>query len=247
MTFTGILLGAEAGLTGIQLFYQGLMSRATAQRAKQFMSFLDKLAKYMNMNSALEMQLWIEEHWDKEDNEWLFEGFDQGFRAVLDTLNETAKKCAIIMVADYLKNARHPNRFFRQHALLFQECDDRVLKVLLTITDEIVARSSPRVGVVLGKQVEQGKPDATGPVIVGLGGHVNEDKLFLEVGSPFVFYNVCDILIRVGFLSTWASEGKIYPQRQGFQVSEYMGMAEGHQVSLFTSLQTYLAPVRELG
>ncbi len=203
------------------------------KRKEKFVGFLDSLVKYLRMDNFAALNLYVQQH---QDEDWLTEGFDVGFRTILDTINELARKCASMMVAEYLQTQRVPDRDYKKFANFLSEVDSPVLRITAQLAEAI--DHLPRQAMTIAISQEK----------------YNEGDLIYEVQSKedvatltptpdyHQFQDTCKLLIRNGFVSEWTGFGTVHAK--GLHIKEHIASVDPHQFHLWERMHKYMTPVR---
>lgn len=178
-----------------------------------------------------------------EGEDWCISGFEEGFQAVISSLDESAKKCALLLVSDYLKKANIPDRCYKQFAALFAEADEPILKIALQIGEALAQiQRLPNDNVFVCVSTDMYYPNGAGELIFEV--HLEGKEVHLLTPAPNLghFSAACKILIRNDFLSEWTRSGAIHPKN--YHIARFLGWVDPHHVPLWERLCGYLAPVR---
>jgi len=111
----------------------GSVARNTFARALQQKrmarcdQFLERTAEYLELGDELSLNDWVGRH---ADDDWFSAGIESGLRAIQESLGENARRCIAVLVADYLKHARLPDRAYKQVLRFLADCTDETLVTL---------------------------------------------------------------------------------------------------------------------
>lgn len=125
--------GTGGGLAGGKLLWTAVTTGVAHRQRRQAEAYLKRLAKALgNENTAaLAVQL------DAAGENEIWETVEEGFRAMMGAINESAKKCIALLVADYVLRQELPDREFQLLGALLAASDDEILRCLLAITNQV--------------------------------------------------------------------------------------------------------------
>lgn len=178
----------------------------------------------------------IQEHRNKK---WMAEGLAQGWKAIQETMDPLARRCAESMVAEYLRDEKTPDRFHRKFADFFKESDAQILAMTLHIVEALEEEEATWAGLVLMKSAYLDRPS--------LGGvHMffdtrNQPRVF-GFGNDF-FYEAWDVLLKHALVSPWVG-GDLEHKAVGVEVEENIGLIDARQVERLRVLGSYLKPLK---
>jgi len=202
----------------------------------KFQTFLEEIGKPLAFGNAEA----VVEHIARNIEEpWMVDGLERGWKALLETMDPTAKLCIYAMVADYMTQKKAPDRSHRQFGNLFMESDANILKTALFIADQIAEHlregGFPRATIVWVME-KGGDPRQFFPELV-LGG-----KKAVRLSEPPD--ELALILVRNSLAVIETGLGGGYPDKSRFQVRSELGSIVPHQADLWKQLRKYLEPVR---
>lgn len=217
-----------------------LSAASNRNRERKFDQFADGLVQAMGLADQVELFTLIEQH---QDEDWCVEGVEEGFRTVLSSMDPTARKCATLLVADYLKCHDVPDRVYRQFASLFSEADSTILGIIAAISDAAV-RAGGIFYCFFHRQLGPGLS-----ICIGRNPERLEGEISLED-----FAACCGILQRNNLASTWNGAalpgvGTAGQEINKREIDKLQGaiikmQVERYQRPLWDRLRTYLGPVR---
>jgi hypothetical protein len=204
-------------------------------RAKKFDWYTTELVEAMGLEGQRELLVLIEQN---QDEGWCAEGFEQGFRAVMSAVDEAAKKCALIMIADYFTRHDAPDRIYKQFANLLSEADQQVLRAIHGMAEAV--RTLGDDWVVFSKMHEldhsadffQARNQTEGAIRLP------------PLADLSIMYTAADLLRRHHFLATPSIMERSLPRTQTIEHDAYLGTMLPHHRPLWERLRVYLAPLR---
>lgn len=203
---------------------------------ERFESFTIQIMAHLDKD-PLSLQLWIEQNGEED---WLVDGFEQGFRVLMETMDEAARKCALVMIAHYLQKAIAPDRVYRQFGDFFQQADLRVLEMTEKMSEAAfkIAEGEATTFYVTAITHRQNKDHVSYNLFTA--GSARSRAIDVQgVKDSVLFRDTCDVLLRTGLLSNHGSTinntGEIP-----------WGKAEVHQIRMWKMLHGFLTPIREL-
>lgn len=223
----------------------GLMSVAwTTYRVVKFSNFTRELAFEIDANDPEELARLIEEH---AGEGWVEEGIDRGFRDLMEATDPLAKKCILVMVADFLKRREHPNTTYQQIGALLRVVDESKLRVIAAVADGLVKFTLDEAVSIVKVMGVKGafQDDGIAPEIV--------DRFDLIVSNTFeplpiqVEFNsmrsLAELLIQGRFISGHVP-GTQHPDDRRVRNSFSICSVLDYHRPLWEQLRKYLAPVR---
>lgn len=224
-------------LPGVGALLALVEAASRRNRKKKFDWYAAELVEATGLEDQRALVALIEQN---QDEDWCTDGFEEGFRTVMSAVDETAKKCALIMIADYLKRHDAPDRVYRQFATLFSETDGPLLKVAAAIADAAESTGGAFGGFGASSRnprtyhiICMGKPE------VLLQGPVDEEAFFacqaalqrVDLASPFTGSSI--------------QGGETEREElDKFGHCSYRTQVESYQRPLWVRLRRYLAPAR---
>lgn len=208
----------------------------------KFEDFMNQLRIYLAFGNTQHVAELIAANADKK---WMQEGLARGWRLGLETFDETARKCAYQMVADYLAQEKIPDRLHRQFANLFMDADPHVLNMVLQVGDIL---TDPEIG---GTEIEWlgfvlVEPRSLKNVMgMDLSQQIHmfyKDSsyhgLVLEYGD---FYESWEVLQRHSLASVWIGE-EMQKHPDNYEIVEHAGILDSRQIERLRKLHKYLKP-----
>ncbi|MCY1055412.1 hypothetical protein [Nannocystis sp. SCPEA4] len=228
----------------------GLISLAwTAYHIRKFSKYLEDLALELDCNDPTALAQLLEQHGDEE---WCAENLDRGFRKMMEATDPIAKRCILLMVADYTKRKSLPDRAYRQIGSLMSESDEPMLRMILRIAE--ASSHHERAGIFTFVKYRQHRIAPGDPFRLGVVGPSVHPEVQLQIGEfddlgeiseSSALFEVFDVLVRTSFASTWfGDDSRVHPNLGPIGlVREHVGMLEPHQIKLMQRLKTYMDPV----
>lgn len=215
---------------------------------RKFAKYLGDLSFELDCNDPNALRQLIQEHGDKS---WVTEGLDYGFRKIMDSIDAIARKCILVMVADYMKRKANLDRHYQQIGSLLKECDEALLRPLKAIAEALPNLKAP--SAVLAK-VKVGKWDLKNQIWVPEGADrydlIGPDETFVQVSTPIddnLLRTIAELLARHRFFSGDRGLGLNHPDKEKAQREFEIGVVFAHHRSIWTQLRSYLAPVGASG
>ena len=211
-----------------------LFNEANATRAEREVDkFCKHAARLMDIDDPAYL---IAELETELENEWLQDLLIDGFRQMMQCLDETAKPCVVALFVDYRELQSNPDVFFRRVGNMFIECDEDTLKTMKKITTLYVdfLQTDPSVGSRYLAQDGPSKTNSREIWFVGLG-TPSTAAFSKRIQEPKNLSKVCQLLMNHGF-------GRLPTKKlphTGADVIEFPDYTE-KEVS---ALSKYLAPV----
>lgn len=205
------------------------------RRRKKFEWYTGELVKVMALADHDALAALIEQHGEED---WCAEGFEEGFRTVMSAVDETAKKCALLMTADYLGRHDAPDRVYRQLANLLAEVDASVLQALFGMAEAIRALENDWVVFSamheLDHSAEFFQARNRADVVIRLP----------QLPDSGIMYTSVDLLRRHQFLATPSFMERSLPHTRTIEHDAYLGTMLPHQLPLWKRLSQYLKAFR---
>lgn len=132
----GVLVdvGATGGMiSGGKLLWDAVTAGIGRRRRKQAEAYLERLADALGTEDTAALAVDLDEAGENE----VWETIEEGFRAMMAAINETAKRCIAILVADYVVRQKLPDREFQLLGGLFAASDEALLHTLFVIAREL--------------------------------------------------------------------------------------------------------------
>ncbi|MCY0990651.1 hypothetical protein OV203_26140 [Nannocystis sp. ILAH1] len=208
---------------------------------RKFAKYLGDLALELDCNDPDSLRQLIQEQGDKE---WVTEGLDRGFRKIMEATDPVAKKCILVMVADYLKRKSLPDRTYRQIGSLFIESDEQMLHLIYRIGVKIKGHTQ-------GGVFAFREHNSTGARF-GVAGHkgaFEADTSAEDLGpceEPELIHTTCDALIRTGFASAWYGDPTDVVRSYewpGSEILTQLAKIEFNQNMLLETALQFMSPV----
>ena len=203
---------------------------------KRFEVFMAQLMVFLDKKNPLSLQFWIEEHGEED---WMVDGFERGFRLLMETMDEVAKKCALVMIAHYLNKATAPDRVYRKFGDFFQQADYRVLEMTERLSEAAVQIQMGDAHTFCLTVIKHNQTQHVSYTLITAGVGRARALTVEGIRDQNLLRDTCDVLIRSGLLSTHAS-----PLDNTGEIP--WGKAEIHQINLWRMLHIFLAPIREI-
>jgi len=175
-----------------------------------------------------------------QDEDWCAESFEEGFRTVMSAVDEMAKKCALIMIADYLERHDAPDRTYRQFGNLFMESDVPILRALLGIAEAVRTLESDWVVFSAMHEVDHSSN------FFESRDQAERSIRLPPLAEPSLMYTAADLLRRHQFLATPSIMERSLPRTQTIAHDAYLGTMLPHQLPVWERLRIYLAPSKTL-
>lgn len=127
-------LGATGGaLAGGKLLWDAVTAGIAGRRRKQAQKYLELLAEALGQENTAALAVELDQAGENE----VWETIEEGFRAMMGAINETAKRCIALLVADYVVRKALPDRDFQVLGGLLAASDEAILNALITITRQL--------------------------------------------------------------------------------------------------------------
>lgn len=224
---------------GGEMVLEALDVAVRRRRNKEFSRLITNLVWATKMQDEAELASLIEQHGDED---WCVQGLEEGLRTVMSSVDEIAKKCALLMVADYLERHDVPDRVYRQFASLFSEVDAPVLKAIRAISSAAGEGGGVFVGFLALNYNKKGtyKSVCLGKKPVELNGDVSEEAFFVA----------CAALQRNCLAAVWNGAVLSGVRDESLELDKFANSSirmqvEAYQRPLWARLHGYLAPVSE--
>ena len=211
----------------------------------RFQNFLECVGKPLGCDDFDAATKYVEENIEQP---WMVEGLERGWRAVLETLDPFARRCAYHMVSDYMAQKKTPDRFHRQLANFFMEVDTQVLELFLRISDLLDEKGADWACLVIGRRRS---PDPFMPSpTVSLPRYelqifrdkVRYDAIAYEVDE---LREACSIFLRNSLLTPWAGESWEHPHPGAYEIDELIGIIDERKMDRWRDIRRYVAPLAE--
>jgi hypothetical protein len=202
----------------------------------RFQDFLECVGKPLGCDDFEAASKYVEENIDQP---WMIEGLERGWRAALETLDPLARRCAYVMVADYMAQKREPDRLHRQFAHLLAEVDKATLAPLLRMADGVFEVGEQRVNILLGRA----SGGESGFYAAASGW---PPQYIASTDIRWLFDDLVSILVRNRFLSEPGGFGSSHDFPPGFERGQKIAFVDEYQRGLWDQLRKYLEPVRQV-
>lgn len=202
----------------------------------KFENFLDHIRIRLAFGNMKETASYIANNMDKK---WMSDGLARGWRLGMDTIDDIARECAYLMVADYLAEKKEPDRTFRQIGDLLRDADLHLLEKVLTLSD-IFESIKYRECILVAPIKDREYRGPMNPVLVW---HASERRHLHFPPDA----GVEAMLVRNGFATSSSTTLDLPmppippPGRHGILCC----FPETHMHTLWIPLRKYLEPVRE--
>ncbi len=203
----------------------------------KFEDFLNQIRIPLGFGNIAAVSNHIADHMHER---WMSEGLGRGWRLGLETMDETARRCAFLMAADYMAQKKVPDRAYRQFGILFMEADESTLRMVKKISaakTSLAGRyafvsQSLRHGNVEGErfyEVQDGRENY---------------RLLDGVEDPELLQAACDLLVRAGLMSVWFGHMEM-PHARPVEMGVYRvyGEIKHYLANTWKALHQYLEPV----
>lgn len=126
-------VGTTAGaLAGGKLLWDAVTAGVERRRRKQAQDYLSRLAESLGDENTAALCIELDQAGENE----VWEVIEEGFRTMMVAIDETAKRCVALLVADYVVRQELPDREFRLYGKLFADSDEAILQCLYALTSE---------------------------------------------------------------------------------------------------------------
>jgi hypothetical protein len=126
-------VGATGGVfVGAKLLWDVMAAGVGRYRRKQAEEYLGFLADALQEGEVLSLAAALDQAGDNR----VWETLGEGFRAMMGAIDETAKRCIALLVADYYRREDLPDREFRLLGDLLAASDEPILRTLRTVTSQ---------------------------------------------------------------------------------------------------------------
>lgn len=126
-------MGATGGaLAGGKLLWDAVTAGISHRRRKQAQAYLKRLAEALGEENTAALAVDL----DQAGENAVWETVEEGFRAMMGAINETAKRCIALLVADYVVRRELPDREFQLMGGLLASTDESLLACIYMITQE---------------------------------------------------------------------------------------------------------------
>ena len=126
-------MGATGGaIAGGKLLWDAVTAGIGRRERRKAEACLNRLAEALGEEKTAELAVELDEAGENE----VWDTVEKGFRAMMGAINETAKRCIAVLVADYIVRQELPDREFRLHGKLLADCDDPMLRCLWVISGQ---------------------------------------------------------------------------------------------------------------
>lgn len=228
-------------LPGVATLFVLIKSIFDYKQKQRFSESIDQLRTLLDKEDYSSLEAWITEHGEED---WLVDGFEQGFRVLMGTMDEKARKCALIMIAHYMKEATVPDRIYRQFGEFFQQSDEQILRLtyeFIAAAKNVIASPAQEIYVVALSNPES-RSIRYDIVARRYNSRVNDVATISSVGPARQVQDACDVLIRCGFLSAHTNPVAHPAKSDGYDVELPWGKALPHQIKLWELLYKFLTP-----
>lgn len=215
----------------------------------RFQNFLECVGKPLGCDDFEAASKYVEENIEQP---WMVEGLDRGWRAVLETLDPLARRCAYLMVADYMAQKKEPDRFHRQFGNFLMESDAQVLAIFLRISNLLDEKEVDWCGIILAMRKSHPDPFTGRPTRPPVLLPRCEIQLFRDgenydaIAFGFEdFREACDVLRRNSLISPWSGEEWKHPHPNVFEVDEHVGIIDERQMERWRRLREYISPLEQ--
>jgi hypothetical protein len=135
-------MGATGGIiAGGKLLWDAVMTGVGPRRRKQAEDYLKRLADALGSENTAALAVDLDEAGENQ----VWETIEEGFRAMMAAVNETAKRCIAVLVADYVVRQKLPDREFQMFGGLLAASDEALLHNLFVIARELSAVHSKNI------------------------------------------------------------------------------------------------------
>lgn len=200
----------------------------------RFQDFLECVGKPLGCDDFEAASRYVEENIDQP---WMIEGLERGWRAALETLDPLARRCAYVMVADYMAQKKEPDRVHRQFANLFAETDSESLRMLLRVTDAVYEIGEANVNLFRG-------PNHGGETGFYASGGRWEPKYIASHDVTWLIEELISLLMRNRLLAQPGGFASVEDMPPGFEKGRVVAVVDVYQRELWDRLRRYLEPVR---
>ena len=208
--------------------------------AARYQDFLECIGKPLGCDNFEAATDYIVENIEEP---WMLEGLERGWRAVLETLDPTARQCAYLMVADYMAKKKTPDRFHRQFGNLFMESDIQILHFVLEVVD--ILEAAPKGARLFSLDISKEKTSEEVFFFIHRVEHSATHSYRVDsVPDTERLLNALELLIRNGLCAPHSGLGGGHPDHERFEYVDSCAIFRDHHLALLATLRGYLEPVR---
>lgn len=234
----------NAGAVSVVLGFIGVMW--TVYHTKKFFKYIEEISLELDSVDRGALARLLELHGHKS---WFAENLDRGFRQMMEATDPFARKCIVLLVADYLRNQSMPDLDYQRVGHLFAESNEAILRMIDRIGHK--ACGLTQAGIFAYRRLEV--PGAR-YAVAGHKGAYEVDLLPMDLGSceePDIIDATCAVMIRTGFASPWFGDATEvvrvhqWPSKEsnGFEIVVQEAVVEYHQNRLLAFAMKYIDPV----
>jgi hypothetical protein len=220
-------------IPGVATMYSFATLIAHNREVRKFEAFLDRIRTRLDLDRV---QL-LREMRDNQHKKWMAEGLARGWRMSLDAMDETARECCYLMVADYLALKKDPDRDHRLLGNLFMDSDLEMLNQYAQVSEALKSHGYIESRVVLTRS-DPPQPEGTDKIMLYSG----TDRM--SALSPLKIEESTDALVRNG-LASFPRGGTPLPVDGPYRdIQRTFCVINAYHMPLWKSLFAYLKPVR---
>ena len=206
----------------------------------KFQTFLEEIGKPLAFGNVEA----VVEHIAKNIKEpWMVDGLERGWKALLETMDPTAKLCVYAMVADYMAQKKAPDLSHRRFGSLFMESDIRILRFVLEVADILAA--AQKGARLFSLNISKEKTSGDLFFFVHRVEHSATHSYQVEsVPDTAELLSGLELLIRNGLCAPHSGLGGGHPDHERFEYVDSCAIFRDHHLALLATLRGYLEPVR---